>query len=721
MRFLCAVVFLISFKLIGQQDTVMLDTANVLSTVNFQNVNDLSISNIRQQLATPAVAANNPQLISTNQNLNLILGIAAFEGTAGTSKISYRGIGARTQYTTSRTLVYLNEIPLTSIQGFSSFEDINPAWLGSTNFYGNNPTQYPAALGGVLRYILSNPLLENSLSKSEVSTAITVGSFGLLQSNTSATIYTEKFHAFAGYENTTKQGWRENNGLKRQSLILNTSYKLKNKATLSFLAYGIKSRVEIPSSLSLNDFENNPEKAADSWANIEGFKAYNRLITGITYANAEDEQYAYSISTFYRYYQNFEARPFNILDENRHSGGLRLKLKKAAWSIGNGKASLSSFVEYQIGNELSNTFKNEFDSLSNTYNNVGAAINKNSLLGHRINSGIQMFFDTKNERLKQVHAWRFEGGVSALYQYNTLRGTENSGYSVPLILAPNLSVGYRNVKLPNLLPKVKVYRSYSIPALEENLDPNGNLNTNLQPEKAWTGEVGVDWNFNHNRFTLMANYYYTQVQNLIVPRVIGQDQVIATNSGKSQHTGLEVLLNYSSNKSSQEDNFWSMISLGGYLGTFKYLAFSDTVGSFNGNALPGFPDWQLNTSFEMYYSNRKSWFATGNRKGNNVKLITGILGRYTAGYFIDDANTVTTESYFLLQTWFRAEQNFGKYFVGSINAGIRNVSNAKYAAMTVVNNQAFGGGSPRYFYPGEPMNWFAGASVKYLFNAVKRK
>ncbi len=686
---------------------MLLDTATVVSANSFQ----ISL--------TPAVLASNPQLVSTNQNLNLILGVAAFEGTAGTSKISYRGMGARTQYTTSRTLVYLNEIPLTSIQGFSNFEDINPAWVGSTIFYGTNPTAYPAALGGILAYNLAGNHFANA-SKLEINTALTVGSFGLLQSNSSANMATNKIHAFAGYENTSKAGWRDNNGLERESLILNTGFKLNNQSTLSFLAYGIKSRVEIPSSLSFSDFQNNPEKAADSWANIKGFKAYNRLITGITYANEKTAAHHYTVSTFYRYYQNFEARPFNILQETRHSGGVRLKAEKAAWAIGNGKAAISGFAEYQIGNEASNTFQNLFDSLNNTFNNVGAAINKNRLIGQRLNGGVQIMFNTKNRNLKQVNTWQFAGGVSALYQYNHLRGSENVGYSIPLILAPNASVSYTHLKLPNVIPTLKIYRSYSIPALEENLDPNGNLNTNLAPEKAWTGELGLHWILNKSGFTLDANYYYTQVQNLIVPRVISQDQVIATNSGTSEHTGLEFLLHYASNKFSSQNKFWTEISLGGYTGSFKYLAFSDTAGSFSGNALPGFPDWQVNSSLEIHYSNQKSWRAIDNKKGNNVKLTTGILARYTAGYVINDANTVTTQPYFLVQTWVSATRNFGKYFICAINAGVQNISNTQYAAMTVVNNQAFGGGSPRYYYPCEPVNWFGGISVKYLFD-VKSK
>ena len=45
-------------------------------------------------------------------------------------------------------------------------------------------------------------------------------------------------------------------------------------------------------------------------------------------------------------------------------------------------------------------------------------------------------------------------------------------------------------------------------------------------------------------------------------------------------------------------------------------------------------------------------------------------------------------------------------------AGIRNLFNEKYASMILVNAQALGGNAPRYYYPGEPVNFYAGMKIK---------
>lgn len=654
-----------------------------------------------QAVETPA----NPLLLSTTENLNLAPGISAFEGTAGTAKFSYRGMGARTQYTTSRSLVYLGEIPLTSIQGFSSFEDLNPLWLSGFSLVQDHGRYAPLALGGVLRFDPRfRAVYHRSGKLSEVYSQMNLGSFGFLQSNSLYSYAESDFNLLAGYENTSKAGWRENNAQQRQSLYLTSCWTLKNKDHLRLIAYGIKNRVEIPSSLSLEDFEENPEMAADTWGRTKGFKEYNRLISGLTYSGTGSGNLSYSLTGFYRYLDNFEPRPFNILQEQRHSGGLRYSLRKDSIKFGKVSSSIVAFGEYQIGSEKAATFENLFDSTTNSFNNVGAGINSNEILGQRFNGGISLISELK-EKPGDRSYWVVKTGLQAFYQYNNLSASESGNYAVPPILAPVLGISYHNSRA-GLRPVFQLYRSFSVPSLEENLDPDGSLNSNLKPELAWTAELGLDWRlWEKTGMDLHLNYYFTGVQNLIVPRVVGPDQIIATNSGSSRHTGLEFQLSNPGDKA-YESKWHPHFILSGYYGRFTYLEFSDTAGSFNGNDLPGFPEWQLNGSMEW---SCQKWKAEG------VQLSLGILGRYTSAYFINDENTVKTEPYFLLQSWVRAGQSFGDHFTATVNLGLKNLTDTHYASMTVVNNQAFGNASPRFYYPGEPLNWYGGLALSYAW------
>jgi len=47
--------------------------------------------------------------------------------------------------------------------------------------------------------------------------------------------------------------------------------------------------------------------------------------------------------------------------------------------------------------------------------------------------------------------------------------------------------------------------------------------------------------------------------------------------------------------------------------------------------------------------------------------------------------------------------------------GLNNIFDEKYAAMLLINATSFGTAKPRYYYPGEPVNYYAGINIKYHF------
>jgi len=50
-----------------------------------------------------------------------------------------------------------------------------------------------------------------------------------------------------------------------------------------------------------------------------------------------------------------------------------------------------------------------------------------------------------------------------------------------------------------------------------------------------------------------------------------------------------------------------------------------------------------------------------------------------------------------------------------ISAGVNNLLDTDYASMILVNAGSFGGNTPRYFYPGLPINAFGRMSIRYNF------
>lgn len=115
--------------------------------------------------------------------LNKIPGVYMQQGSLNTNKITIRGIGARSQYSTTRIKAYFEEIPLTSAEGETTLEDIDLEAIGGIEIIkGPNSTGFGAGLGGVINLLSNKTPNENSFVK----TGTTIGSFELLKQTLTA-------------------------------------------------------------------------------------------------------------------------------------------------------------------------------------------------------------------------------------------------------------------------------------------------------------------------------------------------------------------------------------------------------------------------------------------------------------------------------------------------------------------------------------------------------
>ena len=86
--------------------------------------------------------------------------------------------------------------------------------------------------------------------------------------------------------------------------------------------------------------------------------------------------------------------------------------------------------------------------------------------------------------------------------------------------------------------------------------------------------------------------------------------------------------------------------------------------------------------------------------------------RYTGSIPLNDANTLYSDAYNLVNL--RADYSFDLFakVKTRIFAGVNNVFDTDYAAQILPNATGFGGAAPRYYYPGEPVNFYTGLNVK---------
>ena len=94
----------------------------------------------------------------------------------------------------------------------------------------------------------------------------------------------------------------------------------------------------------------------------------------------------------------------------------------------------------------------------------------------------------------------------------------------------------------------------------------------------------------------------------------------------------------------------------------------------------------------------------------------GYLTYYAAGRMpITDDNSVFSDAYQLLHLKAGYVKNVNKHWKFDIYAGVNNIFDEKYASMLQINAGSFGNNAPRYYYPGEPVNFYSGCNISYSF------
>lgn len=626
--------------------------------------------------------------------LNNTPGVFMQNGALNTNRITIRGIGSRNLFGTSKIRAYFKNIPLTNGSGETTIEDFE---LGSISkmeiIKGATSSSYGAGLGGTIILHPKNSKNDNT----QVSNEFSMGSFGLIKNISTLNLNLKNSSINTVFSTTNYDGYRDNNNYNRQTFTITGNHFINSNNDISILASFVNLKAFIPSSLNETDFINNPEQAAFTWQQARGFEDAFRGIIGLSWNHNFNDKLKQSTSLFTSFRDAYEPRPFNILSENSFAYGIRSRL------IGN-LMVFQKNMKFTIGGELfKDRYNSEtFENLYEDFPEETGSVKGDKLSNFEENRTYYNLFFESDFELSKLTNLTFGLNLNKTayklkdrFEASESNPDQSGDFKFESIISPKLGVSHLISNNISLFSSIS--QGFSPISLNETLLPDGQINTNLKPETGWNFEIGSRGSFSKGKLQYTISIYRLNIKNLVVSRRTAQDAFIGINAGKTRHDGLELKLNYQALKT-------KIVRLNPFinytLNKFKFKEFIDVDSNFSGNDLTGVPSQVLNLGADYHF---------------NFGLYGNIFHQYVGEIPITDSNTLYSDSYNLTHLKIGYRTNPNKKFGINIFLGINNLFNKHYASQILINASGFGGTQPRYYYPGNPINYYSGVRLNYVF------
>ncbi len=621
--------------------------------------------------------------------INQIPGVYILSGALNTNRITVRGIGARTLFGTDKLRLYYDDIPVTNGSGFSSIEAFDLENFSQVEVVkGPKATSFGTNLGGAILLTTREGLGTGTRFNNNT----TFGSYSLFKNNLAFSHTEERLRVNLSYEHLETDGYRENNRFERDGILLRTSHSLGDRDEIGILVNYIDYTAQIPSSLGITAFGEDPTQAAFTWAASKGFEDNRYTLVGLNYTHRFSPVFRNTTSVFYSYLDHYEARPFGILDEYTNGFGMRTHFR-GSMDLFDRKAAYSFGTELYKDEYTWREYENDYQDNDGEGSLQGDLFADNREFRDQINA-----FGTLNmEILKDLDLQLGLNINHTRYDFRDLFNTGDTNRSADrnfkTIVLPSANLNYRFSDYQSVYANIS--RGFSNPTLEETLTPEGVINPDIAQEKGMNYELGTRLFLLDNKLNLLMAVYQMDVRNLLVAERVGDDQFVGRNAGKTRHRGLEAAVNYRWMLSPD----WQLMPFVNYtFNDHQFVEFVDGDEDFSGNPLTGVPKHRLNSGVQIQYGNLFFWNTTH---------------QYVSSIPLTDANTLSSEAFHLFGTKWRFERNLGSRLGLGLSLGINNLFNVRYAQSVLINTRAFGGAEPRYYYPGNNRNVYGSIRLRY--------
>ncbi len=620
--------------------------------------------------------------------LNRVPGLRMEQRSPGSYRLAMRGSLIRSPFGIRNVKIYLDEFSLTDAGGNTYLNLMDPASIASIHVLkGPDGSLYGANSGGVIRLQPKGfDVLQN-----RGSVLLSGGSYGLKQEQLSVQRRVNDEYGFSFDQSFFQSdGYRDHSVLDRKTYQTAHQWRYSDSNELRFLAFYSDLHYETPGGLTESQRRENPRQSRPATAftpSAEEQQAgiYNEtLFAGVVHEARINDRLTHSISLFGSD-TDFE-NPFitNYEFRTEKNAGLRTYFSY--------QDSLSADIDWEMqwGLEAQKGWNNIIN-YDNAQGRPGALQARDEL----DNSRAGLFY---RGMLNIDNRWTVEGSLGLNYaaidyvsdddQTSEIAGRISFGR----IWMPRLATAY--LLTDNVAVRASVSKGYSPPTLAEVRSSDNIINTELEPESGINYEVGLRWENPGRRFMADISAYHYTMDNGIVRQLRADGAEYFVNAGEIEQQGIEAALE-SYLITPQSDGFIQSLSMQSGLAYqhYRFGQYQVDGNDYSGNPVTAVPEWVLSNTLSFDFK-------------HNLGL--NISHYYTDRIPLNDANTMFSEAYHLLQIKARWQHRLSSTLQMDVFAGINNALNKDYSLGNDIN--AFGN---RYFNPAPKRNYYAG--VKVLF------
>jgi iron complex outermembrane receptor protein len=583
------------------------------------------------------------------------------------TRLSIRGSGLSRNFHLRGIQLYMDGIPINTADGYGDFQEIDPtAYRYVEILKGANALRFGAnSLGGAINFVMPTGRDAQSFDG-----RADIGSFGFMKGQASSGGTNGQFDWFATGSVQRQDGFRDHSDGHAKRGSANVGYQLSPDAETRFYLNANTVRQRIPGAVTKATALNSPQTAApnnlllDQQRNIDTVRLANK--TSVRFGSTTVDFGLFGVDRHLMHpifqwldYKYLDYGSFVRATDDRVVGGFRNRLITGV-NLHNGSIDNRQFQNLP-GAVKGNLLSSSIDKSENI-----AAYAENSfyfLPDAALVAGTQF-----------LHAMRDR-------EDRFLINGNQSGRRTFDIWSPK--VGLLWDVDPNWQVFGNISRSAEVPSFGENSFASVALSS-IRAQTATTYEVGTRRQMADYRWHLAI--YRAEIRNelqcLTNPMTPGACTV--TNADRTVHQGVEAGFGIAVFKglSTPEDRVWLNVAY-----TFNDFYF-DGDARYGHNALPGAPPHYIRA--ELLYKHPSGFYA-----GPNVEWVP-------QSYFVDNANSLATEAYALLnfRLGYDRTDGWSAYLEG------RNLFDKKYIASASIAETAnaasmlFEPGSGRAIYAG---------------------